>query len=124
MKICIIVLLLVVMAFQSANKAIVLTSFYINKEYIEQNVCINRFEKIPICKGQCYLKSELNKTDEQNNKLPSIKYKEVQLYFDEISLFEKRDTFDQRILEKATFAYKESLIPPLYFTIFHPPQLS
>lgn len=124
MKICIIVLLLVVMAFQSANKAIVLTSFYINKEYIEQNVCINRFEKIPICKGQCYLKSELNKTDEQNNKLPSIKYKEVQLYFDEISLFEKKDTFDQRILEKARFAYKESLNPPLYFSIFHPPQFS
>ena len=124
MKICIVVILFVVMAFQSANKAIILTSFYLNKEYIAQNECVNRFEKIPICKGQCYLETELKKTDEQNHKIPALKYKEIQLFYSENKLSENKYTYENGVVEKKCFYYKETIISPLQFTIFHPPQIS
>ena len=57
--------------------------FYLQQDFIAKNICINRFDKIPVCKGQCYLNNQLNENEKQQEK-PSISYQnELQLFFQE-----------------------------------------
>ncbi|WKN30171.1 hypothetical protein PZB74_14490 [Porifericola rhodea] len=38
-------------------------SFELNREYIAANLCIEKDNEISICKGQCFLKDQLNRAD-------------------------------------------------------------
>ena len=53
-----------------------MASFYIQQDYIAQNLCINRFDAIPVCKGQCYLKKQL-KTNENQEKKKKLKFLQI-----------------------------------------------
>lgn len=60
--------ILVIFSFQITKSIWTITSFQINREYIASNLCINRFDKIPTCKGQCFLTKELNKEQSENKR--------------------------------------------------------
>lgn len=60
----------------------VLTSFYINRAYIETNICINRFDKIPLCKGSCYLEKTLTENEKKQQEQPTLKMGQVVLFFE------------------------------------------
>jgi hypothetical protein len=121
MRILLVYFLLIAIIFQSANKTIVYLNYYFNKTYIIKNVCENRFDKIPICKGHCYIKKELQKTEKQENKYPEKKHKEVQLYFDiiEISTIIPKDIKVnlRKVFSTFNFFSSKKIVP-----LFKPPQ--
>lgn len=53
---------------QSARQAIIITVFKLNREYISRNLCINRFDKLSLCKGSCRLDEQLKKETREQNK--------------------------------------------------------
>jgi hypothetical protein len=73
-------LLVTVFVVSATYKTFVLIDFCLNRAYIESNLCINRFDKIPVCKGSCYLDKQFKKVDKQEHKFPDFKLKEIQLF--------------------------------------------
>lgn len=60
------VFLLFVFSIQTFKSLWIVSSFHINRNYIAENICINRFDKIPTCKGKCVLDNQLSKEQKQN----------------------------------------------------------
>ncbi|MBD3750629.1 MAG: hypothetical protein IE931_14165 [Sphingobacteriales bacterium] len=100
-----------------------MASFYAQRDYISKNLCINRFDAIPVCKGQCYLTKELKENEKKEQNLPDIKQKEIQLFFvNNLCFIFHKIVFEERLNIKI---YKENFLSPEYlFSIFHPPQLA
>jgi len=123
MRILLVYFLLIAIIFQSVNKTIVYLNYYFNKTYIIKNVCENRFDKIPICKGHCYIKKELQKTEKQESKYPEKSKKEVQLYF---AIIEITPTIQKAIQENSrkVFSSVHSLSSKMIVSLFRPPQYS
>jgi hypothetical protein len=57
---------------QSTKSFWIITTFHINRDYIAENLCVNRFDKIPTCKGQCYLNNQLEKEHKESKKQNNI----------------------------------------------------
>lgn len=57
-----------------------MVSFKINQEYIAANLCINRFEAIPVCKGSCFLEKQINQDKKQQQNFPDLKLKVITLF--------------------------------------------
>lgn len=68
MKKVIVIFLLFIFTIQITKSFWIISSFHINRDYIAKNICINRFDKIPTCKGQCFLDDELSKEQKENQK--------------------------------------------------------
>ncbi len=73
------ILFLVVFLVQAGGSLSILAAFKMNQKYIAENLCINRFELIPVCKGSCVLEEQLNDHKAQQEKMPDLKIKEIQL---------------------------------------------
>lgn len=69
------ILFLLVFLLQTFSQVCILLSFYINRDYISSNICINRFDAIPVCKGSCVLERNLkdNEKNEQTGTTAKIK---------------------------------------------------
>lgn len=52
----------------SASRMIVYFNYWLNQEFIAQNLCENREKPQMECNGKCHLKKELNKDDERKEK--------------------------------------------------------
>ena len=74
------ILMMLVIFVQSTNQVWIIIGFHLNKTYIENNLCQNRFDKIPVCKGSCVLEKQLNDNDKNQEKIPTIKFKEITLF--------------------------------------------
>jgi hypothetical protein len=111
LKNAIVILFLSVFVFQSTSNLFILGSFIINRDYISENLCINRFDKMPTCKGQCYLGNKLKENEKKEQKLPDFKTKEVQL-------FHQSFTTPSVPLPYCLNAYSNNYLT----SIFHPPQ--
>ncbi|RZF59282.1 hypothetical protein [Sphingobacterium corticibacterium] len=61
--------LLVAVLIQSTSSMWIFVGFQLNWDYIESQLCINRFDTIPVCKGSCYLEEKI-KEDQQHNDAP------------------------------------------------------
>jgi hypothetical protein len=68
MKKTVVFFLLFIFTLQCTKSLWIITTFHINRDYIAKNICINRFDKIPTCKGQCFLDNQLNKQEKENKK--------------------------------------------------------
>jgi hypothetical protein len=65
---------------QSVSGLFILGSFYLNRDYISANICVNRFDAVPVCKGKCFLENKLKENGQKEQKLPNLKQKEIQLF--------------------------------------------
>jgi len=65
---------------QSTSQLWVLGVFELNRNYIAANLCINRFESIPVCKGSCVLEKQMNEFGQQQQHIPDLKTKEINLF--------------------------------------------
>lgn len=123
MKRLVVILFLGVFVFQCTSNLFILTSFLINIDYISENLCINRFDKIPTCKGQCYLGDKLKENEKKEQKLPNFKTKEVQLFHQSFSKIDiSLHTNDVLVNDSHPFClidYSNNYLT----SIFHPPQL-
>lgn len=108
---------------QSCSQLWVMASFYLNRDYIAENMCVNRFDAIPICKGQCYLEKELQKNEQkQEQHFPDLKQKEIQLF---------QPTFFAFQFTKTIFLQEENHpdtepdfnASEYHFSVFHPPRI-
>jgi len=74
--------LLLIAAFlvQCTSQLWIMVAFKINQDFIAANLCINRFDAIPVCKGSCYLEDQLNQEQKQQQKLPDLKNKEINIF--------------------------------------------
>jgi hypothetical protein len=120
-KIAIIFIFIVLL--HSSNKLWIVATFYFQQEYIASNLCINRFDAIPVCKGQCYLNNELKETENKDQNIPNIKVKEIQLYVEELIIWELSPTlFLKNSINSISFCciFNSSY----FFKIYHPPQLT
>lgn len=61
------ILLICSLGFHSLAKLGIVAWYEINKDYVADVLCINKDKPELNCKGKCYLKKQLNKTDEQQN---------------------------------------------------------
>lgn len=73
---------------QTFMSTIILTGFYINRDYIAKTQCENRFAKSS-CKGQCVLMKKIREKEEKEQKNTESKIKEVQLFVYQADVFKQ-----------------------------------
>lgn len=115
------ILIALVILFQSTLQVWIVIGFELNKEYIEKNICENRFDKIPVCKGACVLEKKFKESDDQQHKLPNLKMNEIVLYCS-VTSFEV--PFIQQTFKNETMplGVTEENISSAHLTrVFHPP---
>jgi len=121
MKRIVAIFFLIAFVFQSTSTLWVMVSFYAQRDYISKNLCINRFDEIPVCKGQCYLTKQLKENEKKEQNLPDLKQKEIQLFCqNNLSLEFPKTIFEERL---NTLHTKDNFLSSEYlFSVFHPPQ--
>jgi hypothetical protein len=116
------ILLLSIFLIQTTGQHWILFSFFLNRSYIAENICINRFDRIPVCKGSCYLEKQINTSNKQQEKQPDLKLKELNLFCE--------DDFNQVAMAAINASGAYSLFPEEHLpngnskAFFHPPALS
>jgi len=120
------VLFIVLLSFlyQETSSFWVVTSFYINQEFIANNLCINRFEAVPTCNGKCVLANELSVEAEKEQQIPNIKNKEIQPLFHIVRNLKEYIISTQYHAQPEYPEYKPNLnLSQLVFPVFQPPEL-
>jgi hypothetical protein len=69
------------MLLQGTGNCWMVAAFYLNRNRIAETLCVNRFDRIPVCRGACFLERKLNENERRQEKSPDIKYKELTLFF-------------------------------------------
>ncbi|MEL1244027.1 hypothetical protein AAEO56_07125 [Flavobacterium sp. DGU11] len=109
---------------QSTSYSYIVASFYINRDFIAENICINRFDAIPVCRGACYLTDQLKKESKKDHKLPNLKEKEVQLYLQEMTQLSVTG-MPRNIYHRTIPPFREQLATSRFlYSIFHPPEMA
>lgn len=121
MKKLVAICILLCVVFQSTSRLWVLASFYLQRNYIAENICVNRFDTIPVCQGQCYLNKQLKENEKQEQKFPDLKQKEIVLFFEDAPLFQSLYTFDAP-KNLIPLRGEQFIVDEWLFAIFHPPQ--
>lgn len=110
--------------YQNTSSFWIITSFYINQDFISENICVNRFDKIPVCNGKCFLQKELSADSDKEFQIPNIKVQELQPLFYETAFYQET-AFVKEF--GTTLIYpeynSEFLISKLVFSVFQPPEL-
>ncbi|MDD5149567.1 MAG: hypothetical protein PHC28_03685 [Flavobacterium sp.] len=124
MKKIVLYFLLMSFVFQSTSNLWIISSFYINQDYIAKNLCVNRFDKIPVCYGKCFLAKQLKENNKQEQKIPNVKEKEIQLYFytQNTLQFDRKITADKA--NKAIITKDFNITNTFLYSIFHPPKMT
>lgn len=99
-----------------------MVSFYFNQKYIAENICINRFDQIPLCYGACFLTKKLKENNKKEEKIPNLKEKEVQLYCQELAFFDCNLDFKIQDGKNNLFYKNVKTLNLLIYSIFRPPE--
>lgn len=113
--------ILMLLLFQNAGSIWIIGDFYINQDYIAKNLCINRFDTIPVCNGKCYLENKLKAEQNKEQKFPTVTYKEVQLFLqhpEQFSFKAVRFVFKRKYPVLQSGSQNSDYI----FSIYHPPR--
>jgi hypothetical protein len=98
-----------------------LVNYAVNYDYIVKNLCENRNVPQSTCKGKCYVKKELAKTEKQSNSSQTIKIAGLDVFIshDILSFFSQLNSeLLTAIPDSGYFNFRSSE----YFSrIFHPP---
>lgn len=123
MKKQLLLLLLLSFIYQNTSSFWILTSFYLNQTYIAENICINRFDAIPMCYGSCYLQSELSEDSDKKMELPLLKTKEIQPLFSQAMTYEYEGVSRVNLENIPYPSYVNILeIIPFVSAVFQPPE--
>ncbi|MGF6847498.1 hypothetical protein QFZ51_002733 [Chitinophaga sp. W3I9] len=71
--------LLCIVLLQSTGNCWIVAAFYLNRNYIASELCINRFDLIPVCKGACFLDRKIKENDKPENTV-NTRLKEITLF--------------------------------------------
>lgn len=124
MKKLLIPIMLLIFMFQSTCNFWIIISFYANRDFIAENICINRFDQVPVCKGQCFLNEKLQENQKQEQKLPDLKGKEIQLFCEIVTYYCSKIPSFFKEYPRPAIVPDFTLIKRLSTSIFHPPRLA
>jgi hypothetical protein len=118
------ILLLAAMVAQMSSRFVVLLDFELNKDYIAKNLCENRDKPKSCCKGKCYLKKQLAKTDKEEN-VPSGKTGKNKIEELFCNSFKKVNNRIFYVIQNDNYpASKNEIAVHNYVaSVFHPPQV-
>lgn len=116
--------LLLLFVLQSTSNVWIITSFYINRDYIAKELCVNRFDKIPVCKGTCFLEKKIADNQKKEQKIPTAKEKEIQLYFSPEIVSVCHLIAPIEYLTSIAVAKEAAIRSAFPYSIFHPPKLA
>lgn len=122
MKKVIVIFLLFIFTIQTTKSLWIITSFQINREYIASNLCINRFDKIPTCKGQCFLTKELNKEQNENKRNITMIEKDS-IFIAPHFVVIQTPKYSKSILKNKFSFYKATKYNSFLFNFENPPEL-
>lgn len=115
------ILFLCIFLFQMLSKPIIVISYYLNKDYVANELCENKSKPQMHCEGKCYLKKQLDKAkDTESSDLgDKLKKHEIQLFV--------YSTFTLNFEMYSTTAEATNLYSPLLpdlssISVFRPPQ--
>jgi hypothetical protein len=115
-------LLLISFVFQSTSQLWIITNFYIQRDFIAKNLCVKKEIKKNDCQGQCHLKKQLHEEEKkQEQQLPDLKQKEVQLYITNSFEFGLKPTYHTHS-EKIPATDENLILSEFIFSVFHPPR--
>jgi hypothetical protein len=78
-----------VILFSQFNSSIILINYEFNKESIAEKYCVNKNKPEMKCNGKCHIKTELEKSKQQSNKMNFFKENEMVKLF--VSAFQLKD---------------------------------
>ena len=111
-------LLLIIVAGSSFNKAIVLIDYSMNKSYIAAQLCEKRNISKSCCQGKCFLKKQLQKEESSKNGPASSKDDQgIQWFWEEETNNNNNSTNGVLLFPQ----YKMKLSTILLPSVFHPP---
>lgn len=122
MKKVIVIFLLFIFTIQTTKSLWIITSFQINRDYIASNLCINRFDKIPTCKGQCFLTKELNKEQNENKRNITMIEKDS-IFIAPHFVVIQTPKYSKSILKNKFSFYKATKYNSFLFNFENPPEL-
>ena len=122
MKKVIVIFLLFIFTIQTTKSLWIITSFQINRDYIASNLCINRFDKIPTCKGQCFLTKELNKEQNENKRNITMIEKDS-IFIAPHFVVIQTPKYSKSILKNKFSFYKATKYTSFLFNFENPPEL-
>ncbi|WP_228451940.1 hypothetical protein [Chryseobacterium sp. G0186] len=98
-----------------------LVNYAVNYDYIVKNLCEKREIPQSTCKGKCYVKKELAKTEKQSNSSQTIKIAGLDVFLsnDSLSFLSTKD-FEQWV-ENPDSDHPDSHSSDYFSRIFHPP---
>ncbi len=105
----------------SASRVIVYFNYWLNQEFIAENLCENREQPQLECNGKCHLKKELDKDDERKQK-DNKQQVEVILFVSSAVSHEIEQSESHFIEKQSHCAFVVQQKPTGYNSfIFHPP---
>lgn len=98
-----------------------LVNYAVNYDYIVKNLCENRKVIESDCKGKCFVKKELAKTEKQSNNAQNIKIAGLDVFLShEIFSFSNQSSSEIQ-LKNPNSDYSDSHTSEYFSRIFHPP---
>ncbi|WP_228434801.1 hypothetical protein [Chryseobacterium defluvii] len=98
-----------------------LVSYVVNYEYIVKNLCENRSKPESTCKGKCYVKKELAKTEKQSNTAQPLKLSVLDIFLSGEALPFLNQTILNDFNNTPGSEYLNWHISEYSAKIFHPP---
>lgn len=118
-KICTIFLILA-LSVQLLAKLEIIALYKINKDYISQNLCENRARPKLECNGKCYLKKQLDKTEDESSNPGTETEAQTLIFFLVPTLWSQSIEFIEPVLAHNT-GYTAFFNSCKLTDIFHPP---
>jgi hypothetical protein len=105
----------------SLHKTVIHASFSLNQDYIAENLCIEKDIEGSTCNGHCYLKKQLDQTQESpQSNLVSTPDHLLNLFFDD-DLSSVAPILHENCMNNAEYLSPHSSSFPT--NIFHPPRV-
>ena len=69
-----IIILLTIFLIQSSSKIVIVSMWWLKRDYIAKNLCINRLKPSLHCNGKCFLMKKLKEAEQkQRDQMPDLK---------------------------------------------------
>jgi len=120
----VIILLSIVIVSLSFKDFFTYAHFYLNNNFIVNNICINRNTPEVECNGKCYLKKSIKENQEQEKKIPNpAKEKKSNFVFFPISKNLLSNTSTEENSQQLINFFIHNYSFSYHKEIFHPPPL-
>jgi hypothetical protein len=106
---------------QNFNQFVIMLEYKINFSYVASVLCENRDKPEMHCNGQCHLRKQLEKDQQQEKNGTSAKEKFGVVFIDDLLSFNLQSLAS---FTRLTTFYQDVALPNPTFSFFRPPQFS